>query len=278
MLLGYNTNGLSNHDPFEALTLLAEIGYRRVALTLDHGPLNPFASDWHLQRARLRSTLSGLGMSSVVETGARFLLDRNFKHEPTLVSARSEDRQRRVDFLKRAIDTAEFLGSDCVSFWSGVVRDPAGEKDVWDRLISSLQEVLACARDRGVTLGFEPEPGMFIDTMAKFAELQQRMKDPNLKLTLDVGHLHCQGETPIPEQIAKWKSQIVNIHIEDMRAGIHEHLMFGEGEMNFPPILAALRQANYPGGIHVELSRHSHEGPTAAKTAFDFLSPLLAAE
>ena len=87
MLLGYNTNGLSNHDPFEALTLLAEIGYRRVALTLDHGPLNPFASDWHLQRARLRSTLSGLGMSSVVETGARFLLDRNFKHEPTLVSA-----------------------------------------------------------------------------------------------------------------------------------------------------------------------------------------------
>ena len=46
MLLGYNTNGFAHHDPFEAIELLAEIGYKSVALTLDHGPLNPFAADW----------------------------------------------------------------------------------------------------------------------------------------------------------------------------------------------------------------------------------------
>src|SRR6185369_14190131 len=28
MLLGYNTNGLAHHDPFEAIELLAEIGYQ----------------------------------------------------------------------------------------------------------------------------------------------------------------------------------------------------------------------------------------------------------
>jgi L-ribulose-5-phosphate 3-epimerase len=276
MLLGYNTNGLAHHDPLDALALLSDIGYRNVALTLDHGLLNPFATDWHLQRARLKSTLNGLGMSSVIETGARFLLDRHLKHEPTLVSLRPEDRLRRIEFLKLAIDAAEFLGSDCVSLWSGVVRDSAPQKDVWDRLIPSLQEVLDYAAGRGVILGFEPEPGMFIDTMERFAELQQRLKAPHLKLTLDLGHLHCQGETPIAAQIAKWQSQIVNIHIEDMRAGVHEHLMFGEGEMDFPSILAALSAINYRGGLHVELSRHSHNGPAAARQAFDFLAPLLA--
>jgi sugar phosphate isomerase/epimerase len=51
--------------------------------------------------------------------------------------------------------------------------------------------------------------------------------------------------------------------------------MFGEGEMDFPPIIKAFRQANYRGGIHVELSRHSHEGPIAAQRAYDFLSPLV---
>lgn len=278
MRLGYNTNGLAHHDPLEALALLDEIGYQSVALTLDHGPLNPFADDWIVQRSRLKSALDGWGMKSVIETGARFLLDHRVKHEPTLVSANRDCRHRRSQFLKRAIDAAEFLGSDCVSLWSGVVRDAAEENEVWDRLVPALQKVLDYAHDRGVIIGFEPEPGMFIDTMARFAELQRRLKAPNLKLTLDVGHLHCQGEIPIADQITKWKDEIVNIHIEDMRAGVHEHLMFGEGEMDFPPILAALLAANLPGGIHVEFSRHSHEGPLAAQTAYDFLSPLLAGE
>jgi sugar phosphate isomerase/epimerase len=61
-----------------------------------------------------------------------------------------------------------------------------------------------------------------------------------------------------------------------MRAGVHEHLMFGEGEIEFPPVLDALARAGYQGGVHVELSRHSHEGPSAARRAYDFLAPLMA--
>ena len=75
--------------------------------------------------------------------------------------------------------------------------------------------------------------------------------------------------------VARWSSRLVNVHIEDMRAGVHEHLMFGEGEMEFPPIIAALTQNEYTGGVHVELSRHSHEAPAAAARAFRFLSPLV---
>ena len=125
MLLGYNTNGFAHHDPFEALEILAEIGYRSVALTLDHGPLNPFAADWPANLQRLKETLRRLGLRSVIETGARFLLDPRHKHEPTLVSAERGRAQRRIDFLQRAIDAAAFLDSDCVSLWSGIRRDDA---------------------------------------------------------------------------------------------------------------------------------------------------------
>ena len=57
-----------------------------------------------------------------------------------------------------------------------------------------------------------------------------------------------------------------------MRAGIHEHLMFGEGEMAFEPILQAFQQAGYVGSLHVELSRHSHDAPATAARAFEFLT------
>jgi sugar phosphate isomerase/epimerase len=275
MLLGYNTNGLAHHDPFQAVELLADTGYRAVALTLAHGSLNPFAEDFPQQLSRLRKLLKDLRLQTVIETGARYLLDPRVKHEPTLVTGADNQVVKRIEFLCRAIDAAQFLGSQCVSMWSGIVRDAAPAEEVWRRLTQRLAVVLDYAADRGVPLGFEPEPGMFVDTMDQFAELQARCRSPQLKLTLDVGHLHCQGELPIAERIVEWGAELVNVHIEDMRRGIHEHLMFGEGEMEFPPILAALAHVDYRGGIYVELSRHSHDAPHAVRKAFDFLHPLV---
>jgi len=119
---------------------------------------------------------------------------------------------------------------------------------------------------------------MLIDTMASYEKLARELDAPHFALTLDVGHLHCQGELPIAAHIARWKSHLVNVHIEDMRPGVHEHLMFGEGDVDFPPIFRALEKANYQGGVHVELSRHSHIAPEAAQRAMAFLAPLAHAQ
>lgn len=275
MHLGYVTNGFAHHSLPAAIELLAGIGYRSVAITLDHNALNPYGEQYDRELAETAELLSRHNLRSVVETGARFLLDPAVKHEPTLVSQRAEDRLRRIDFLKRSIDVAAMLGSDCVSIWSGVVRHAAGRDAAMADLTSGLQRVLDYADRREVDLGFEPEPDMLIDTTDSFAELLDRVDSPRLKLTLDVGHLHCLGETPIPAVIRRWGQRIANVHIEDMRAGVHDHLMFGEGEMDFPPIIAALAAVGYDGGVHVELSRHSHDAPHVAQRAFDFLSPMM---
>ena len=277
MLLGYNTNGMAHHALPAALELLAEHGYRSVAITLDHCCLNPYADDFAAQLRRTGELLAKWDLRSVIETGARFLLDPRRKHRPTLVSSRSEGRPRRVEFLRRAIDAAAALGSDCVSLWSGILPDNAAAEDGWRRLEEGLGSVLQYAERREVTLGFEPEPGMFVDRMEMFAELVSRLDSPRLQLTLDVGHLHCQGETPIAAVVRRWGERLVNVHLEDMRAGVHEHLMFGDGEIDFPPVVAALAEVGYTGGVHVELSRHSHEAPTAVAKAAQFLTPLIAA-
>jgi L-ribulose-5-phosphate 3-epimerase len=278
MRLGYNTNGLAHHSLPTAIELLADIGYRSVAITLDFACLNPYVENLHRELREAEALLAKHKLSSVIETGARYLLNPREKHEPTLVSSDESQRLRRVDFLKRSIDVAEALGSDCVSLWSGVLRHAAGRDQAMSDLAGGLARVLEHAEHRRINVGFEPEPGMLIDTMAAFDELRQRLDSARLNLTLDVGHLHCQGETPIANVIHTWADQIVNVHIEDMRAGVHEHLMFGEGEIDFPPIIAALAAAGYDGGLHIELSRHSHDGPRAAEKAFAFLSPLMPKE
>jgi sugar phosphate isomerase/epimerase len=275
MLLGYNTNGMAHHELFDAVNLLAEIGYRSVAITIDHGALPPYDRYLAQRLTRLRRLLRRAGMRSVIETGARFLLDPARKHEPTLVSADADARSRRIEFYRHAIRCAAELQSDCVSLWSGVLRDEVPRREAMDRLVAGLEQVLDDARGQGVVIGFEPEPGMLVDSMDRYRDLLDRIDAPNLRLTLDVGHLHCQGEVPIAEGIRRWSSRLVNVHLEDMRRGVHEHLMFGEGEIRFFPVLQALAEAGYQGGIHVELSRHSHDAPDAARRAFGFLYPMI---
>lgn len=280
MLLGFNTNGLAHHDLLDAIDLLADIGYRGVAITIDHGSLNPFDERLPAQIEAVAAALARHRMRCVIETGGRFLLDPRVKHEPTLVSADPGGRARRVAFLCRAIDIAAQLSADGVSLWSGVVRDAANEPDAMERLTRGLADVLAHAERQQLQLAFEPEPGMFINTLARYgdllSELESRQIDTSrLRLTIDVGHLHCQGELPLAGQIRFWAGRLANVHIEDMRVGVHQHLMFGAGEIDFPPVIAALAEIRYDGLLGVELSRHSHEGPAAAQQAYRFLRPIV---
>ena len=282
MLLAYNTNGLAHHDLLDAIDLLSEIGYDGISITLDHGALNPYDARFDVQLAQFAEALATHRLRCAIETGARFLLDPRTKHEPTLVSPDPAGRARRIDFLFRAIDIAAQLKADCVSLWSGVVHDGARRSEGMARLVESLLPVLAEADRRNVTLAFEPEPSMLIETLDQYAELLQQL-DANgigtsrLRLTIDVGHLHCQAELPIADKIRHWRGRLANVHIEDMRAGVHEHLMFGEGEIDFCPVVAALAEIRYDGLVSVELSRHSHQGSLAARHAYNFLRPLIGA-
>ncbi len=273
MRLGYNTNGLAHHSLPAAIRLLASLGYQSVAITIDHYALNPYDAGYESQLRETQQLLAELKMRSVIETGARYLLDPSQKHHPTLVTSKSAGRPLRIEFLRHAVDMAAALGSDCVSLWSGVLPTGDSRDDGFRRLVEGLRLVLDYAQRCDVQIGFEPEPGMLIDTMARFAELVEQIDSPRLGLTLDIGHLHCLSE-PIEETIFRWSNRLLNVHLEDMCAGIHEHLMFGEGEIDFPPVLAALQKSGYTGGLHVELSRHSHAGPEAAQQAFAFLSSL----
>ena len=271
MLLAYNTNGFAHHSLPDALDLVAARGYGGVALTLDVHHLNPFAPDLPYHLERTRDQLRRLNLRCVIETGSRFLLDRERKHQPTLVSPRLEERAVRRRFLETSVRIAAALGAECVSFWSGTPTDDAPPSEVMHRLVDECRRVADFAGGQGVRLAFEPEPGMALDTMAKYAELHGRVYHPAFGLTLDVGHLVCQGELPVSDHIKPWRDWLWNVHIEDMKAGVHDHLMFGEGEVDFADVFVGLRAARYTGLVGVELSRHSHDAVRTAERSAAFL-------
>ncbi len=265
----YNTNGAANHRLSDALELIAASGYDGVALTLDHHHFDPFAPDFNLRAEELKKELNRLRLGLVVETGARFLLDPTQKHEPTLLSPSSEGRARRIEFLKRAVDLAEITGAEVVSFWAGVKKPEVSTERAQKYLREGLREICDYAFDKNVCLAFEPEPGMLVETVADYVVLSREF--PNLTLALDTGHCLASDECEPEAAVREMREAIGTVAIEDMRRGVHEHLFFGEGEMNIAGILAALKEINYGKLVCVELSRHSHCADRIIPAAIEFL-------
>jgi L-ribulose-5-phosphate 3-epimerase len=274
--LGYNTNGLAHHRLADALPLLADLGYEAVAITPDVGQLDPFRAN-AAERGAVREQARELGLSLVIETGARFLLDPRRKHFPTLLEDEVGDRARRLQFLLRCADLAVDLGAPLVSIWSGAAPCGATAEDsperaepCWERLVAGISELLPEFESRGVDLAFEPEPGMFIERPAGYLELRERLgaMGQGLGLTLDVGHLLCTGDDPVPQAVEALAPYLTNVHLDDIRGGIHEHRMFGEGDLDLGGTLNSLAAVGYVGVAAVELSRDSHRGAAAAAEAW----------
>jgi len=276
MNLGYGTNGFANHRLDDALRIIADLGYTSVALTLDHHHLDPYAEDLAKQVDHVANLLDLLGLRSVVETGARYLLDPAHKHHPTLVC---DEPERRVDFLVRALRIAAGLGSDAVSFWSGIRPSTVDPETAWRRMRVGVSEVLEAAGEVNVPLGLEPEPGMFVEHLSDALRLREELGAPALLgVTLDVGHCVAVEPVDAPTCIRRAADLLVNVQLDDMRPGVHEHLEFGEGELDLRATLGALSEIGYTGVAAVELPRHSHAAPVVAARALVALHAALAPE
>jgi len=263
MWLAYNTNGLAHHRLFDALALLADLGYDGVALTPDAPHLDLTATgerEWEearreLERRRLRC---------VIETGARYALDPARKHWPSLVAREDAAAARRLAYYRSALRMAQALGAECVSLWSGALEPGVAPAEAWPRLVERLHRLLDDAALAGVPVSFEPEPGMLVASLADYRELRRLLARDGLWTTIDVGHLLVTESGPAHAHLAEFAPTLRNVQLDDAKRGVHEHLPLGAGDLDLAALLAELRRLDYQGPLALELSRDSHRAAQLA--------------
>ncbi|MEV5608629.1 sugar phosphate isomerase/epimerase family protein [Streptomyces sp. NPDC052225] len=269
---GYGTNGLTDLRLDDALALLSDLGYDGVGLTLDHMHLDPLAPDLAARTRQVARALDRHHLTATVETGARYVLDPRRKHGPSLLDPDPDARAARIRLLIRAVQVAADLNAHAVHCFSGITPDGTDPDSAWKRLAESLAPVLDAATGAGVPLAIEPEPGHLLATLADFHHLRGALGSPDaLGLTLDIGHCQCLEPQPPADCVRAAAPWLRHVQIEDMCRGVHEHLPFGDGEIDFPPVLDALNATGYRGLTVVELPRHSHAGPQLAAASLPFL-------
>lgn len=178
---------------------------------------------------------------------------------------------------KTVIDLAAELKVRVVTTHIGVVP-PEETALAWKTMDQSLRELGTYAADRGVVLATEtgPEPA------ALLGRFLSSLNNPGLKVNYDPANLAMvQGDDPV-KGVETLAAYIVHTHAKDgiKLAGPDEkgrrfrEVPLGEGAVNFPEYLKALKHSGFDGFLTIE--REVGEDPAAdIIRARDFLRGLL---
>jgi sugar phosphate isomerase/epimerase len=157
-----------------------------------------------------------------------------------------------------AIRLTPAFGADTLIFSGGFQRPGADRQAEWQRMVERTRSLVELAESLGVTLAQEFEPGFIVGSTMDLLRLFAEIPSPALAANLDLGHVFLCDPDPL-DAIAQVGGKIVHGHIENMRAGVHNHLLPQEGDMDLPAYLGALRQAGFAGSLALDLYAYDYE-------------------
>lgn len=273
----YSSNAYTRSSLEDAIPRIAAAGFEGVEILADEPHLNPMRSSQR-RTVRIRSLLRecGLGVSNL-NVNTNLALSRRDPEGfwPGLLEPDPGQRRRRIRYIQRALELAGELGAPSISIALG--RAPGGEprSQTLGRLERSLEAVLRHAERCRVNVGIEVEPGHFLESYEDLFPVVERLDHPRLGANLDIGHAACAGED-VPAGIRKWRGRIWNLHVEDIREKVHEHLVPGLGDIDFVPVFGALRETGYGGFLTLELYPYRSRPTWAGRKGLEYLKGVLA--
>lgn len=138
--------------------------------------------------------------------------------------------------------------------------------------VAALEAEIAAlveARPAGVVLLVEQEPEHVIHSAAQLAALSERFPGA-VFANYDVGHGHVLGED-IGTAIRRLGPRLRNVHLEDIKGRVHKHLLYGEGDVDFAAVFAALRDIGYRGDYTPDLYPFKDDWKRAMEASVAFL-------
>jgi sugar phosphate isomerase/epimerase len=274
MRLAYSSNAYMKHPIRDAIWRIAAIGYRGVELMADKPHAWPASvTDEDIENIRGDLGEAGIEISNI----NAFMMNavQDF-WRPSWIEPDTAYRQQRVTHTIDALKMARKLGAKCITTEPGGPLDPGMSRDwAMDTFVEGLNHALKVAEAEEILLLVEPEPDLLIENASQFEELAARVDSPAFGLNFDVGHFYCVSE-PLPETVRRLAPFTKHYHFEDIAANrVHQHLVPGDGAIDFKSVVDAIRETGYDGWLTVELYPFLDDPDGAGKRALDRLAPLL---
>ncbi len=173
-------------------------------------------------------------------------------------------RDFSIKQTKRSIEACARLGGDLMVLHPGRIAITDVEwfaQTAVDFTLEFFNECELFAKDRGVKIAVE-NIGLPFFALSSLEELGAIVEGrENMGITLDIGHAYRRRKTESAENaeleiarlIRSLGRKIIHIHFHDNHGQNDEHLIPGEGSINFAPIVDALKEVKFDGMVVVEM-------------------------
>lgn len=254
--------------PFAAqCDLAAKLGYDGLEVspfTLGDEPHRLTASE----RTALRRAASDAG---IVVTGLHYLM-----RAPAGLSITSRDktqRDRTIGVMRDLCRLASDLGGKVLVHGSPDQRklEPGFEDENRKHAIDCFAAAGEAAAENSVVYCIEPlsrRQTDHINTVEEAADIVKAIGNKALRTMIDCSSAAPTEPLSVADTIRRWLPTgiIAHVHLNDPnRRGP------GEGELEFAPIFAALRETSYAGDFGIEPFVYIPDGPTCAARAIGYV-------
>ena len=275
MIFGYSTNAFKKFTLIDSIEKIARLGFRGVEIMGDRPHLYPpdFAEKQleHLNEvlAINNLTVTNLNSFTLFAVGDTYL--------PSWIEPEKERREIRIRHTLDSLQIAKKLGCRNISIPPGGPLVGSSRQQAMKLFHQGLERVVVTAEALGVMVLVEPEPDLMIETTAQCKEFIQEVKSEAIGINFDIGHFFCVGDDPRQafEELFQW---VGHVHIEDIAPSrAHNHLIAGQGAIEFKAIFETMVRLGYSGHISLELYPYLDAPEEAGRESLEYLRPIFKA-
>lgn len=158
-------------------------------------------------------------------------------------------RVEAMDEIKRAAEVAEYLPFRFMIQHIGK-SDEFDDPRKFENALSSVEHLRAFCRQLGITLLLENTPND-LATPEKLNELLKALHYPDLGICFDTGHAHMMSS--VHQALGVLEDRVRSTHVHDNRGEKDAHLWPGEGSIDWPETMQALRAAPQAPALLLEI-------------------------
>jgi sugar phosphate isomerase/epimerase len=276
MRLAFSTNAFKKYPLEESIKAIADIGYTAVEILCDipHA-YPPKFGEKEIQS--VKSVLSEYNIEISNLNAFTLFAIRDTQH-PSWIENDQRQRGLRIQHTINCIHLARKIGAKNISTQPGgpIDKNTGNNREQLETVfVDELSKVVPIAEENKVKILVEPEPKLLLENSEHFLNFIKNINSDYVKLNFDIGHFFCVNENPAT-LINKLADYIEHFHLADIASNrIHNHLIPGQGAIDFHSVFDAIHKINYKGFVTVELYPYQENPIEAAKIAYKYLKNII---